>query len=157
LPDDVLEKIENLLTRELCMYNTLRTMVSRELEAIVLNNDMEELLSVLQKKQEVISQLQLLSDSWLDALPLLKCGEARGVVGFWEKLSALFPEEQTSKLHRILSETRSAAEDLMQAEKKVQTELENHVHRLRKKILQMEHGRSAVIGYTKMGGGRVDP
>ena len=156
MQDDVLSRVKNLLTRELGMYNTLRMMVSRELEAIILNGDMQELLAILQEKQEVISQLQLLSDTWMDALPLLGLEELRGTAGFWEKLSSMFPKDQATELHQFLTETRNAAEDLMEAEKNVQSELEKHVQLLRDKMLQMNQGQSAFIGYTKMGGAHLD-
>ena len=156
MQDDALSKVKNLLTLEADMYATLRKMVSRELEAILLRKDMEELLSILGEKQEVISRLQLLADSWVDALPLLGIDELRGTSGFWDRLAVLFSEEQAAELNEILSETRAAAEDLMEAEKNVQTELEKHVQQLREKLLKFKHGRSAVIGYAKMGGGQLD-
>lgn len=154
--DEDLARVKNLLTRELGMYNTLRKMVTRELEAIVLNGDMEELLLILQEKQEVISQLQLLTDTWTDALSMPGLEELRGTTGFWEKLSSMFSEEDSDLLEKVLSETRAAAEDLMDAEKNVQTELEKHVQQLREKMLQMNQGRSAFVSYTKMGGGHLD-
>ena len=156
MQDDALEKIKNLLTLEGDMYGTLRKMVSRELEAILLDKDMEQLLAILSEKQEVISRLQLLADSWMDALPLMGIDDLRGTSGFWNKLAAFFSEEQAAELDNILSETRAAAEDLMEAEKSVQTELEKHVQQLREKMLEFKHGRSAVIGYAKMGGGQLD-
>jgi len=152
LRDDALNKVKNLLILEGDMYGTLRKMVSRELEAIILRSDMDELLSILTEKQEVISRLQLLADSWMDALPHLGIDELRGSSGFWGKLSEVFSEEQAGDLQKVLSETRAAAEDLMEAEKSVQTELEKHVQQLREKMLEFKHGRSAVIGYSKMGG-----
>jgi DNA-binding transcriptional regulator GbsR (MarR family) len=157
LRDDTLEEVKKLLNLELSIYETLRKMVSRELEAIVLDGDMEKLLMILQEKQEVISRLQLLSDTWGDALPMLGLEELRGTSGFWEKLSTLFSEKQSDEFNQILSKTRSAAEDLMEAEKTVQTELEKHVEQLRSKMLKMTHGRSAFINYAKMGGGYFDP
>jgi len=131
-------------------------MVTRELEAILLHEDMEELLSILNEKQEVISRLQLLADSWTDVHPLLGTNEQRGTLSFWDKLSELFPEEQAAELSSILSEARAAAEDLMEAEKNVHTELEKHIKKLREKMLGFKHGRSAAIGYAKMGGGQTD-
>ena len=154
--DDVLVKVKNLLILEGDMYETLRKMVSRELEAILLHRDMEELLFVLNEKQEVISRLQLLADSWMDALPPLGIDELRGTSGFWSKLEALFSEEQAVELNEVLSKTRGAAEDLMEAEKNVQAELEKHVQQLREKLLEVKHGRAAFIGYAKMGGGQLD-
>jgi hypothetical protein len=152
-----LEEVKNLLNLELNLYNTLRKMVSRELEAIILDGDMEKLLSILQEKQDVISQLQLLSDTWGDALPMLGLEELRGASGFWEKLSALFSEKRSAEFNQVLSKTRSAAEDLMNAEKTVQAELEKHVDHLRSRMLQVTRGRGAFINYAKLGGGYFDP
>ena len=154
--DDALGRARNLLFLEQGMYDTLRKMVSREMEAIVLNGDMEELLSILEEKQEVISRLQLLSDSWADVIPALGLEELRGTAGFWESLEALFSAEDSGEFSQTLSKTRSAAEDLMEAEARVQAELEKHVEQLRGKMLKMKQGRSAFIGYAKMGGGILD-
>jgi hypothetical protein len=153
LQDDVLTKVKNLLTLELGLYTTLRKMVLREMEAIVLNEDMEELLAILQEKQDVISRLQLLVDSWADTLPIPELKESHGTESFWEKLAALFPEEQTAELNALLAETRAAGEELTEAERRVQAELEKHVQQLRGKMLQMTRGRTALLGYAKMGGG----
>jgi O-methyltransferase involved in polyketide biosynthesis len=131
-------------------------MVLREMEAIVVNENMEELLDILREKQEVISRLQLLVDSWADALPMLDLNENRGTAVFWEKLAAFFSEEETAELKALLAETRAAGEDLTDAEKRVQVELEKHVQQLREKMLQMTRGRSALVGYAKMGGGHLD-
>jgi hypothetical protein len=156
LRDDILNKVRNLLILEGDIYGILRKMVTRELEAIVLHEDMEELLSILNEKQEVISRLQLLADSWTDVHPLLGVDEQRGTSNFWDKLTELFPEEQAAELNEVLSETRAVADDLIEAEKSVHTELEKHVQKLREKMLGFKHSRSAVIGYTKMGGGQFD-
>ena len=154
--DDVLSKVKDLLRLEGDMYTALRAMISREMEAIVLNGDMEELLEILQEKQEVISRLQLLADSWGDVASFLGFEESRGTPAFWGKLSSLFPSEESGEFNQVLSKTQAAAEDLMQAEERVQTELEKHVQQLREKMLQMKQGRSAFIGYAKMGGGHLD-
>ena len=156
MQDNVLEKVKTLLILEGEMYGTLRKMVSRELEAIILHKDMEELLSILSEKQEVISRLQLLADSWMDALPSLGIDELRGTSAFWDKLGAMFSEEQATELGGVLSDTRAVAEDLIEAEKSVQIELEKHVQHLREKMLDVKHGRAAFIGYAKMGGGQLD-
>lgn len=150
--DDIPSTVNNLLARELGMYKTLRAMVSKELEAIVLNQDMEELLNILQEKQEVIAQLQLLADSWTDVVPGLGIQEARGSVSFWDKLASLFSQEEAQIFSQTLQETRLAAEDLMEAEDSAQKELEKHVQFLRDKMKSMSRGREAFIGYTKMGG-----
>ncbi len=149
---DLPGKVKTLLAMELGMYKTLRTMVSRELEAIVLNCDMEELLGILQEKQEVISRLQLLADAWHDVLPDMGFEEKRGTSAFWDKINSIFSEKEAAAFSDTLNETRAAAEDLMAAESEAQFELEKHVKTLREKIRSMNRGKEAFIGYTKMGG-----
>ncbi|GHS97409.1 hypothetical protein AGMMS50276_17400 [Synergistales bacterium] len=153
---ELIDTIEDLLGREQAFYKTLRGMVSRELEAILLSADMEELLAVLEEKQDVISNLQLLADAWADALPMLNLNDVRGSDEFWEKLSCEFSEEDCKGLKELIATTRVMAKDLMEAEAGVQVELEKHVQQLRDKMLQMKHVRKAVTGYAKMGGGRLD-
>ncbi|GHV37816.1 hypothetical protein FACS1894187_15570 [Synergistales bacterium] len=154
--DELLGTVKNLLLREQGHYETLRRMVSKELEAILLNSDMEELLTILEEKQNVISSLQLLADAWADALPMLNLEDVRGSDVFWEKLSAVFSEEESKELKELITVTRAMAKDLMEAEASVQAELEKHVRQLRERMLQMKHARTAVTGYAKMGGGRLD-
>ncbi len=60
----ILDQAKELISREINLCKTLRAMISRELEAIVLNGNMDELFRVLEQKDEIISQLQLLADSW---------------------------------------------------------------------------------------------
>lgn len=155
--DDLPARIQDLLSEELGLYRTLRTMVSRELEAIVLDEDMEELLNVLQAKQEPIAQLQLLVDSWRDVLSEAGIQEIRGMDGFWDQLYTLLPEDRADEFTRILQETRTAAEELMKAEGRAQEELEKHLGGLREKLASMTRGREAFIGYTKMGGNTFAP
>lgn len=155
--DDLPDRIKDLLSEELGLYHTLRTMVSRELEAIVLDEDMEGLLNILQEKQALIAQLQLLVDSWRDVLSEAGIREMRGMDGFWDQLHTLLPEDRASEFTRILQEARSAAEELMRAETCAQEELEKHVGGLREKLASMTRGREAFIGYTKMGGNTFAP
>ena len=90
--DDLPARLKDLLSEELGLYRTLRAMVSRELEAILLNEDMEELLNILQEKDAVISRLQLLVDSWQDALSDSGLRGTRGADGFWDRLLASLSE-----------------------------------------------------------------
>ena len=66
--DKILQQAKDLIQREIKFCRTLRAMISRELEAIVLNGDMDELSRILEQKDEIISQLQLLADGWRDIL-----------------------------------------------------------------------------------------
>ena len=155
MQDEILEKVEKLLALEVGMYETLRKMVGRQFEAILLNGDMEELLNLLEEKQEVISRLQLLADSWGDLLATLGIEDARGSEGFWNKLADHFPKDKAVSFHATLTQAREAAEDLMNAEERLQGELEKHVQKLRDKMLGLKKGRTAFIGYTKMGGAHI--
>ena len=150
--DDLAARLKDLLSEELGLYRTLRAMVSRELEAILLNEDMEELLDILQEKDAVIFRLQLLVDSWQDALSDSGLQGTRGADGFWEQLLASLPEAHSGELSQALQETRAVAEELTRAEASAQEELERHLSGLREKLAAMTRGREAVIGYTKMGG-----
>ncbi|MBQ2615742.1 MAG: hypothetical protein IJF90_02685, partial [Synergistaceae bacterium] len=68
MQDNILAQAKELIQREIKLCKTLRAMISRELEAIVLNGDMDELTNILESKNDVISQLQLLADGWRDML-----------------------------------------------------------------------------------------
>lgn len=155
--DDLPVRVQALLSEELELYLSLRTMVSHELEAIVLDEDMEKLLNILQEKDELISQLQLLVDSWSDVLSHLGIHEGRGMDGFWARLCEALPVNHAEELTRILEEARAAAGELMEAEERAQEELNRHVGGLREKLASMTRGREAFIGYTKMGGNTFVP
>lgn len=155
--DDLPARIQDLLFEELGLYRALRTMVSRALEAIILDEDMEALLNILEEKQAPLSQIQLLLDSWNDVLSEAGIQEARGRDGVWERLRAALPEDCVGEFDRLLQETREAAEELVQAEARAQEELERRLAGLREKMASMTRGREAFIGYTKMGGNTFAP
>ena len=50
MQDKILKQSKELISREIKLCKTLRTMISRELEAIVLNADMDELFRILEQK-----------------------------------------------------------------------------------------------------------
>ena len=128
-------------------------MISRELEAIVLDGDMDELLRILRSKDDVISQLQLLADSWQDLLSGMGITRPRGVEGFGQDILALFPDDQD--LPNLLEETRNLAEGIMKAEDEAQAELEKHAAGLRSQIASRAHGRQVAASYAKMGGSSI--
>ena len=147
LPANLLRDAKSLLTQEIQLYKTLRTMVSREQEAIVLNEDMEELLHILQEKDGVIARLQLLADSWGD---LLGSAGPGGTAGVWERFRALFPDDR--EVSSMLDEARDAAEDLMKAEDESKRLLERYSAGLREQLASMAKGRSVAASYERMGG-----
>ena len=83
-------------------------MISRELEAIVLNGDMDELSGVLEQKDEIISQLQLLADGWRDILTESGLdSKVNGTEGFGMRLLEIFPDDE--ELPALIEESREIA------------------------------------------------
>lgn len=150
LPANLVRDAKGLLTQEIQLYKTLRTMVSREQEAIVLNEDMEELLQILQEKDGVIARLQLLADSWGDLLGSAGIAGPDSTEGFWERFRALFPDDH--EVSAMLDEARDAAEDLMKAEDESKRLLERYSAGLREQLASMAKGRSVAASYERMGG-----
>ena len=150
MPANLVRDAKGLLAQEIQLYKTLRTMVSREQEAIVLNEDMEELLQILQEKDGVIARLQLMADSWGDLLNSAGIAGPDGAEGFWERFRALFPDDR--QLSAMLDEARNAAEDLMKAEDESKRLLERYSAGLREQLASMAKGRSVAASYERMGG-----
>ena len=150
--DKILEQAKSLIQREIKYCRTLRAMISRELEAIVLNGDMDELTKVLEQKDEIISQLRLLADSWRDILDEsgLK-GSISGADGFGAMLLELYPDD--SELPVLIEESREIAESIIRAEDDAVSELEKYSEGLRSQMLSRAHAKNAAASYARMGGG----
>ncbi len=146
--------VKELLTRELKLCQTLRAMISRELEAIVLDGDMDALLKILNQKSEVISEMQLLADSWLDIInneDNLENNNNFNNSGFVAgKILAMFPDNDEIKL--LIDQTKTIADSIMKAEDQAQAELEKYAAGLRSQMASRTHGRNAAAAYSKMGG-----
>ena len=115
-------------------------MISRELEAIVLNGDMDELFRILEQKDEVISQIQLLADSWKDILH----DNPRG------NLMNLYPND--NELSQLIIESREIADSIMKAEDNAISELEKYQAGLRSQMMNRVHNKNAAASYARMGG-----
>ena len=153
MPFDLLSNVKELLAKELELCKTLRAMVSREIEAIVLDRDMDELLRVLEKKDALISQMQLLTDAWSDVLSNAGLNRRGDMDGVGAEILELFPEEE--ELQNMLGESRALAESIMKAEEEAQAALEKHAADLREEMASMFHGRRAAASYAKMGGSNL--
>ena len=150
----VLPQAKELIRREIKLCKTLRAMISRELEAIVLNGNMDELTAILDSKTEIISQLQLLSDGWSDML------EAGGVhnmndspnfpEGFGKYLLELYPEDE--ELPALIEESREVAGSIVKAEDDAINELEKFTAGLRSQMVSRVQGQNAAASYARMGG-----
>ncbi|MCR5347827.1 MAG: flagellar export chaperone FlgN [Fretibacterium sp.] len=150
MPVDLLNSTKELLSRELGLCKMLRAMISRELETIVLDGDMDELLRILRSKDDVIAQLQLLADSWQDLLFDMGIVRPQGTEGLGRDIRAMFPDDE--ELPLLLEKTRTLAEGIMKAEEEAQAELEKHAAGLRRQITSRIHGRRVANSYAKMGG-----
>ncbi|MBR4196302.1 MAG: flagellar export chaperone FlgN [Synergistaceae bacterium] len=150
--DKILEQAKDLIQREIKYCRTLRAMISRELEAIVLNGDMDELSDILAQKDEIISQLQLLADGWRDILEESGLGgNIQGAEGFGMRLLELYPDD--TELPALIEESREIAGSIIRAEDDAISELEKHSAGLRSQMLSRAHAKNAAASYAKMGGG----
>jgi len=156
-PVSLSSNVKELLTRELKLCQTLRAMISRELEAIVLDGDMDALLKILNQKSEIISEMQLLADSWLDIINDNNLENNNNLnnnfnnSGFVAgKILAMFPDNDEIKL--LIDQTKTIADSIMKAEDQAQAELEKYAAGLRSQMASRAHGRNAAAAYSKMGG-----
>ncbi len=127
-------------------------MISRELEAIVLNGDMDELSGVLEQKDEIISQLQLLADGWRDILTESGLdSKVNGTEGFGMRLLEIFPDDE--ELPALIEESREIAGSIIRAEDDAISEIEKYSAGLRSQMVSRANAKNAAASYAKMGGG----
>ena len=150
--DKILEQSKELITREIKLCKKLRTMISRELEAIVLDGNMDELFNILEKKDEILSELQLLADGWRDVLnsPVINNNTPNGLR---TRLLELYPDD--TELPELIQESRDIADSIMQAEDNAITELGKYRDGLRSQMASRVHGRNAAASYARMGGSMI--
>ena len=131
-------------------------MISRELEAIVLSGDMDALYEILERKDEVISQLQLLADGWRDLLSSAGINDVNSSnfpEGFGKYLLTLYPNDK--ELPELIQESREIAESIMKAEDEAVSELDKLSSGLRGQMVTRAQGRSAAASYARMGGSMI--
>ena len=148
MQDKLLMQAKELVSREINLCKTLRAMISRELEAIVLNGDMDELLNILEQKDEIISKLQLLADSWQDLL--LNYGVKANPEGLGKYLLEIYPDD--TELPEMLEESREIAGSIIRAEDDAISELDKFTSGLRGQMINRVQGRNAAASYARMGG-----
>ncbi|MBQ3457250.1 MAG: flagellar export chaperone FlgN [Synergistaceae bacterium] len=150
--DKVLQQAKDLIRREIKYCRHLRAMISRELEAIVLNGDMDELSGILEQKDEVISQLQLLADGWRDILTESGLdSNAQNTDGFGMRLLEIFPDDE--ELPALIEESREIAGSIIKAEDDAISEIEKYSAGLRSQMVSRANAKNAAASYAKMGGG----
>lgn len=150
MQDNVLTQAKELIRREIHLCKTLRAMISRELEAIVLNGDMDELLDLLDQKSGIISQLQLLADGWKDILAEAGVNASEN---FGHYLMELYPDDE--ELPSLLEESREIAGSIIHAEDDAIGELEKFSAGLRSQMVTRVQGQNAAASYARMGGSMI--
>ena len=152
LQDNILAQAKELIQREIKLCKTLRAMISRELEAIVLNGDMDELTNILESKNDVISQLQILADSWRDMLDQagVNSNSPNFPEGFGKYLLELYPED--TELPALIEESREIAGSIIQAEDDAISELDKFTAGMRSQMVTRVQGQNAAASYARMGG-----
>ena len=151
LQANVLEQSKELISREIKLCKKLRAMISRELEAIVLDSDMDELFRVLEQKDGLIAELQLLADGWRDVLTNPAVSSSPG--GLRNRLLELYPDDE--ELPGLIQESREIAASIMQAEDNAISELKKYKDGLRSQISSRVQGRNVAASYARMGGSMI--
>ena len=151
LQDKVLTRAKELISREIKLCKTLRAMISGELEAIVLNGDMDELFNILSDKDEIISQLQLLADGWKDILSEAGLDSTKtGVEGFGKYLLELYPDDE--ELPDLIQQTHEISASIVRAEDEAVAEMNKFHSGLRGQMINRVQGKNAAASYARMGG-----
>ncbi len=152
----ILAEAKELISREINLCKTLRAMISRELEAIVLDGDMDALFEILEQKDKIISQLQLLADGWRDLLSDAGINSSPNnnfPEGFGKYLLSLYPND--TELPELIQESRDIAESIMKAENEAVSELDKLSSSLRGQMITRVHGKNAAASYARMGGSMI--
>ncbi len=146
--DKLLEQAKQLIAREIKLCKILRAMISRELEAIVLNADMDELAVVLEKKDDVIAELQLLTDGWQELINSMK--PIPQGVNMFTHLLELYPDD--AELPALIQETHDVSTSIMKAEEDAISELDKYRSDLRSQMVRRANNKNAAASYARMGG-----
>ena len=151
----ILAESKELISREINLCKTLRAMISRELEAIVLDGDMDALFEILEQKDKIISQLQLLADGWRDLLAEsgINTDSNNFPDGFGQYLLKLYPND--TELPELIQESREIAGSIMKAEDEAVSELDKFSSGLRGQMITRVQGRNAAASYARMGGSMI--
>ena len=151
LQDKILSQAKELITREIQLCKTLRAMISGELEAIVLNGDLDELNRILSGKDEIISQLQLLADGWKDILTEAGIDATKtSMDGFGKYLLEMYPDDE--ELPELIHQTHEISASIIKAEDEAVEEMNKFHAGLRGQMISRVQGKNAAASYARMGG-----
>lgn len=144
--DKVRLKVSELLSSELELYRELESQVAREIEAID-GDDMDLLLEILQDKQSIISQQEILVERWSEVSADMGVSQGREEPVFWRALAALVGDEEYGDLREKVRLLQSVVDSTLKSEELAQKNMEAKVSELRKRMSRVADGKKAVRGY----------
>jgi len=156
LPVDLKERLEDLLTRELALYDRLESKVAEE-ELSIQAEDWEGLLRALQEKQALISEQETLQESWKSCAVLLEVDGGRESAEFWDTLARKMGHNSYQEISVLVENLREVARRTLERERAVQATLEAHLEALRARMRQFQKGKEAFKTYARTGGASSAP
>ena len=147
----------DLASSELEFLHSFRKLILRSAENIKSEN-MEELMSVLQEKQTMISKYNVFLEEWNKIGLFLKIKDGYNNPDFLNLLFQIFPADSSeksrfsAKLESLVNQRKTLVEELIKIEDDAQEVLNDYVKRLRARISQVSKGRDACKGYAAAGG-----
>jgi len=149
--------ILDLASSELHFFSSLKELTLRSANHIESEN-MEDLMSVLQEKQVLISRYKVFAEEWNKIGLSLEIKDGYYNPDFWNLLFQIFEAKSSKKgpfsvkLRELIGQTKTLAEELVKIEDGLQEALNEYVKRLRIRISQISKGRDACKGYASAGG-----
>lgn len=136
------------MEEELSLYRSLAALVDCEEEKIN-TSDMEGLLEVLQRKQTIISRQEVLLERWNEVSAELGLDSGREGPVFWNALAARIGENGYNQVVRRIDEIRELGQTLLDREKDLRQNLEEHLAEMRKTLVNLGKNRVAMKGYSQ--------
>lgn len=138
--------ISDLLGRELGLYEKLKVLVREEIDVIEAD-DMDRLLEILEEKQSVISEQEILMERWNDVSQELGISQGRDEPVFWKTLSNVLDGDMYQELKEKVQNLQALVGSLLRSEELAQKNMEDRVSELRRRMSKMADGKRAVRGY----------
>ncbi len=144
--DKLQRTISDLLARELVLYEKLKRLVDEEIDVIE-SDDMDRLLRILEDKQSIISEQEMLMDGWHEVSHELGVSQGREEPVFWKALSDLLDGDGYRELKEKVRNLQGVVETTLRSEELAQRNMGEKVSDLRKRMSKVADGKRAVRGY----------
>jgi flagellar biosynthesis/type III secretory pathway chaperone len=148
LPTDFFDIVNTLVQEELNLYKSLDSLVDDE-EERVRESDMEGLLEVLQQKQSIISNQEVLLERWDTVSSSLGIADGREGPIFWNALATRIGESGYNQIVSGINEIKDLGQMLLDRESNIRTELEKNLADMRSTLLKIGRNRIAMRGYSQ--------